>query len=228
MSKKLQLKVIVFLCMMIVIFVYFYVSRDFSFNVKDDLGGLKDSIGINADDLSNSNFIKEVQKRFNSVKNKIEDGQEEVLESKISEKVLEKLSYQDNVVYEYEPWGIKLTYDSLMIKEVNQNNEEISFSYENVQDVNLIIKKIILENNFNDWLNDNYDLQNLNKFNYNNLVFWMQDLSDDENKIEEYYFNWGEDLFIFKLKVSNDKKDTYWNSLENIIKSFDLIKDINL
>ncbi len=228
MSKKLQLKIIVFLCMVIVIFVYFYVSKGFSFNVKEDLEGLKESIGINTDDLSNSDLIKDIQEKFNSVKNEIEENQEENVESKISEKVLEKLSHQDNIVYEYEPWGVKFTYDSLMIKEIDPENEKILFSYENALDVNLTIERLILEGNFNDWLNDNYDLQNLNKHNYNGLVFWMQDLNDDNNKIQEYYLSWGDNLFIFNLKSSNKNKDTYWDSLENIIKSFDLIEAINL
>lgn len=226
MNKKLQLKIMVFLCTAIVIFVYFYVSKGFFFNFKNDFENLKDSIEITTEDLPSLDLIKGAQERFDFVKKEIEENKEGIIESKISEKVIEKLSHQDDIVYEYEPWGIKLTYDSLMIKEFDQ--EKILFSYENVQNVNLTIERIVLENNFNDWLNDNHDLQNLNKRNYNNLVFWVQDLSDDKNKIEEYYFNWGEDLFIFNLKASKEKEDAYWSALENIIKSFDLIENINL
>jgi hypothetical protein len=228
MSKKLQLKIMVFLCMIIVIFVYFYISKDFSFRVMEDLGNLRDSVEVDIDDLSGSEFIENVKEKFDYVKEEIEKSEEGTIESTISEKVLEKLSHQDTIVYEHEPWSIKFSYDSLMTKEIDQDNEKILLSYDDVQDVYLTIRKIILEEDFNDWLNNNYDLQSLNKYEHNDSVFWLQDFSDDENRIEEYYFSRGEKVFIFSLNSPKEKEDIYWSILESIIKSFDLIEDINL
>ena len=228
MSKKLQLKIIVFLCMIIVIFVYFYVSKGFSFGVMEDLGNLRDSVEVDIDSFSGSELIENVKEKFNSAKEEIERREEGIIELTISEKVLKKLSHQDTVVYEHEPWSIKFSYDSLMIKEIDQDNEEILLSYDDVQDVYLTIRKIFLEEDFNDWLNNNYDLQSLNKYEHNDLVFWTQDLSDDESRIEEYYFSRGENVFIFSLNSLKENEDIYWSILESIIKSFDLIEDINL
>ena len=227
MGKKLQLKVIVFLCMIIVIFVYFYVSKGFSFKVMEDLGSLRDSVEVDVDGFSGSDFIENVKERFNSAKEEIEKREEGVVVSTISKRVLEKLSHQDTVIYEYKPWNIRFSYDSLMIKEIDQNNEKISLFYDDIQGVSLIISKKNLEENFNDWLNNNYDLQSLDKYEHNDLVFWVQDFSDDESRIEEYYFSRGENVFIFSLSSLKENENIYWSILENIIKSFDLIEDTN-
>lgn len=227
MSKKLQLKSLVVLSLLVIIVIYLYVNRGFSFNFDESFKSLKDSVETNMSELLDPEIIEDLQNNFSNLKEKITDNQKNV-EFQITEKVLDRLSPSNYVVYEYEPWGIKFNYDSLMTKEIDQDNETFLLSYDNIQDVYLTIKKISLEENFNDWLNNNYDLQTLNKYENNGLVFWTQDLSDDENKIEEYYLNRGEDLFIFSLNCSKEKEDNYWSALKNVIKSFDLIENINL
>lgn len=227
MNKKLQLKVIVFLCMIIVIFVYFYISKGFSFGISKDIQGLRDSVGVNMDELLDSTLINDLQDRFNDVKDQMTE-KEEGIKSEITEKVLDKLSHRDNIIYEYEPWGFKFNYDNLMLKEVNEAEEKILLFYEDVSDVNLEIEKYNLRGTFNDWLNNNYDLQNLSKCEYNDLIFWMRDLSDNENKMEEYYVNIEDNIFIISLSSSNEKKEDYWNFLKNIVESFSLINPINL
>ena len=227
MNKKLQLKVIVFLCMIIVIFVYFYISKGFSFGISKDIQGLRDSVGVGMDGLLDSSLINDLQDRFNDVKDQALE-KEEGIKSEITEKVLDKLSHQDNIIYEYEPWGLKFNYDNLMLREIDEDRGRILLFYEDIQDVNLAIERYNLEGTFNDWLNNNYDLQSLSKYEYNDLIFWMQNLSDDENKIEEYYLNVENNVFIISLNSSNEKKEDYWDFLENIVKSFSLIKPINL
>jgi len=227
MNKKLQLKIIVVLCIIIVIFVYFYVSKGFSFNISEDFIDLRDSVGINADEILDLTIIKDIQEKIGDIKEEANNTQDNI-ESKIAEKVLNKLDRQNYIIYEHEPWGIKFTYDNLMLKELDQSQEKIKLYYENIEELEAVIEKYSLEGGFNDWLNNNYDLQNLNKYEYNDLTFWMQDLSDEKNKLEEYYFNQGEDIFIISLSSPSINTGDYWDSLENIIKSFDLIEDTNL
>ena len=227
MSKKLQLKTLVVLGIIIVIIVYLYINKGFSFGVGNDFQNLKDSIEINVDGSLNSAIIKDLQERFNDIKEQVKNNQENV-KSKITERVLDQLTPQDNIIYEYEPWGIKFTYDSLMIKEVDQDNEKISLFYENIQNIDVVIEKYNLEGTFNDWLNNNYDLQILDKQEYNELVFWKRDISNDEDKVEEYYLNLEDNVFIISLQLSKEQEEIYWESLENIVKSFNSIKSINL
>ena len=222
MNKKLQLKIMVFLCIIIVIFVYFYIGKGFSFNVAEDFGDMKDSIETDAEGLFDSNIINDLRDRFNNLKEEISDGQDDV-KSEITEKVLNQLNDQNNIIYGYEPWGIEFSYDNSMIKEIDQDQEKILLYYEDIENLKVVIERYNLEGSFNDWLNNNYDLQSLDKIEYNNLIFWKQNLSDDKNRIAEYYVNVAENIFIINLTSANITSENYWDSLENIVKSFSLI-----
>jgi hypothetical protein len=224
MNRKTQLKIIVFLCMIIVVFVYFYINKSFTFGINKDFQDLRDSVEIKMDGATNLNLLADIREKFSDIKEQMEGNQED-LKSQITEKVLDKLSDQNNIIYEYEPWGIKFSYDSLMIKEIDQSQEKILFFYEDFQDTDLVIERHGLEGTFNDWLNDNYNLQDLDKYEYNDLIFWMQDLSSGEEQTVKYYVNRGKDIFIISLNLLNENKETHWDSLQSIVKSFSLIKD---
>ena len=222
MNKKLQLRIMVFLSMIIVVFTYLYISRGFSFGISRDIQSLGDSVGLSMNQLSESGVVEGLQEGLKSLKERLKNEQNDEFESKITEKVLNQISQKKDVVYEHEPWGIGFIYDSLMIKNFNQKDSRITLFYEEIPEVKVLIERNNLEGTFNDWLNNNYDLQNLDKNEYNNLIFWKNDLSNNENRIEEYYLNLGNNIFIINLQLPKEREEIYWESLENVIKSFNL------
>ena len=227
MSKKLQLKFLVGVAILIVILVYLYINKNFSLGFDKEFENLKDSVGVEVDQLSQSSAIQNLQDGWESLKDKLKEDQPS-LESKIADNVLEKLSSPVNIIYKHEPWRIQFNYDYLMSKDFNQDQEEIVLFYEEVPNLKVSLGRHVLEGNFNDWLNNNYNLQDLDKQEYNGLIFWRQDLSNTEKRKEEYYFNLNKYIFIIVLELNRDQEGEYWQSLENIIKSFNIIESINL
>jgi hypothetical protein len=226
MNKKLQLKFLVFVCIIIVVIVYLYFNQNFSFGFSEDFKGLRDSVGLEIKELSKADIVENLKNNFKDLKDQMNEDEVD-LESKITDNVLSKLSQRENIIYEYEPWGIKFSYDSLMSKDIDRDNEKILLFYEEVQTLKASIGRYVLEETFDDWLNNNYNLQKLDKLEYNGLIFWMQDLSKEENKLKEYYVNLDDNVFIIVLESSQDQEE-YWKSLETIVKSFNIIKSNNL
>lgn len=227
MRKKTQLKLSVFFTVIIIIVVYFYVNKDLGFSFEEEWLGIKNYFGEDLNGFSNSAAIKSIKNNFNIIKDEIEerDSMEGIIdEKKITEKVLEKISQVKNIVYEYEPWDIKFDYPENMSKQVELTEEKINLYYEDIQDLGVVIQKEELDSSFNDWLNNNHNLQKLDKKEYNDLIFWIQDLSNEEYLRKEYYTNIGEEVFTIVLESTREKEE-YWNYLEDIIKSF---KKINL
>ena len=107
MNKKLQLKIMVFLCIIIVVFVYFYVSKGFSFKVTEDFENLKESIGINQEEILDLSIIKDIQDKLGKIKEQTIE-EEDKMKSEITEKVLNQLNDQNNIIYGYEPSYILL------------------------------------------------------------------------------------------------------------------------
>ena len=227
MNKKLQLKLLVTFSLIVVIVVYLYVNKGFSFSFQENWQDVKNYFKSNTSEIFDSESIENLQSSFNTLKDNIkEQGEEDnsIDKNLIAQRLLEKISSIKNIVYEYEPWNIKFDYPENMSKQVDLTTQKINLYYEDFQNLDVIIKKIDLESSFNDWLNNNYDLQELGKEEYNDLTFWVRDLSNEEYLKKEYYVNLGEEVFTIVLESPRDQEG-YWNHLENIVKSF---KQINL
>jgi len=203
------------------------VNRGFDFNFSGDWQNLKSNFKNDGGELFDSEAIESLKSSFNALKGKINDQEAEnnVIDADlITQKVLEKISQIKNIVYEYEPWNIKFDYPENMSKQIDLTEQKINLYYKDVQNLGVVIKRRVLESSFNDWLNHNYDLQKLEKQEYNNLIFWVQDLSDAEYLKKEYYVNSGKEVFTIIIESARDQEQ-HWDYLENIVKSF---KQVNL
>lgn len=228
MHSKSQLKILVILCLIVIACAWFYINRSSplisGFRLGSEFEDFKDIIKSGVKELSDSTAIKNISSSFSSIKQQIQDREQdqEIITKEIVGKILSKLpKKRDTVIYNYEPWGIEFSYDILMVKEVDEVENDILLYYEDLPDIKVLISNQKLkEQTFNDWLNNHYDLQKLNKKGYNDLIFWMQDISSDDFKEEEYYLNIDDSVYTFSLSCPVEEVDNYWISLDFIVKSF--------
>ncbi len=226
MSKKLQLKFFVLSSTLIVLIVYLYINRGFSFSINDDVQNFKGAVDVNKIKLVSPEIISKLREEITTIKEQSQNDKEDI-NSQITKRVLSKLASINYVTYEYEPWGIKFSYDPKMTKEINQDQQSIVLHYDQIKNVGVVITRHNLNGSFNDWLNNNYDLQNLDKENYNNLTFWAQNFNQKDNVVKEYYLHYNNNVFVIRLNSSLENKNNYWDVLQETIKSFNLIKNTN-
>ena len=224
MSAKLQLKIFVLIYVIFVVIVWIYVDKQNSdeegFLFGKDFNNLKRIIKDGINSIPNSLSKQDVDD-VDLIESEIDVEKSNSVEGRITEKFLNKLSKKETILYEYEPWRIRFDYDINMNKDLN--DEEILLYYEDIPGINVRITKEVLENkSFNDWLNNNYDLQELNKASYGDLIFWSIDISNDDVKKEDYFLNIDDIIYSFHLNCDNDNIENYWDSLLFIIKSFNI------
>ncbi len=218
MRSKLYLKFLVIILVILILIIWGYLNRDMftDFTWGEDLTELKDKIGDDVDELGETGLIDRIKGIIKSKKEEPVNVDEEVIE-----KILDKFPAEQNFIeYDYQPWQIKFNYDLAMNKEIKDN--QIFLTAQDNPEISVIIQREALgAEEFNDWLNDNFDLQQLDKVTKNDLIYWLNDLSTEELNEKNYYLNSENYIYSFLIKYPQDQADLYGQKID-IIESFNI------
>jgi len=211
-------KFLVIILVILILIIWGYLNRDMftDFTWGEDLTELTDKIGEDVDELGETGLIERIKDIIKSKKEEPVNVDEEIIE-----KILDKLPVEQNFIeYDYQPWQIKFNYDLAMNKEIKDN--QIFLTAQDNPEVRVIIQREALRaKEFNDWLNDNFDLQQLDKVIENDLIYWLNDLSTEELNEKNYYLNSENYIYSFLIKYPQDQADLYDQKID-IIKSFNI------
>jgi len=218
MRSKFYLKFLVIILVILILIIWGYLNRDMftDFTWGEDLTELTDKIGEDVDELGETGLIERIKDIIKSKKEEPVNVDEEIIE-----KILDKLPVEQNFIeYDYQPWQIKFNYDLAMNKEIKDN--QIFLTAQDNPEVRVIIQREALRaKEFNDRLNDNFDLQQLDKVIENDLIYWLNDLSTEELNEKNYYLNSENYIYSFLIKYPQDQADLYDQKID-IIKSFNI------
>lgn len=218
MRSKLYLKILVIVFVVIILIIWLHLNSDMfsGISLGPDFENLKDKLSSDVGELGRIGLIEDIK---NVIKSKKEEPAN--IDEEIVEKMLDKLPAEQNFIeYDYQPWQIKFNYDESMVKEIKDN--QIILTYQDNPGISVIIQREDLgTNEFNDWLNDNFDLQKLDKTIQNDLIYWLDDLSTEELNEKNYYLNSENYIYSFLIKCPQDKADLCGQNI-NIIESFNI------
>lgn len=218
MRSKFYLKFLVIILVVSILIIWGYLNRNMfaDFTWGEDLTELKDKIGDDVNELGETGLIDRIKNIIKSRKEEPVDVNGEVIE-----KILNKLPAEQNFIeYDYQPWQIKFNYDEAMAKEIKDN--QIILTYQDSPWISVIIQREYLgTNEFNDWLNDNFDLQKLDKIEQGDLIYWLNDLSTNELNEKNYYLNSENYIYSFLIKCPQEQSDLCEKNI-NIVESFNI------
>ncbi|MCD4704984.1 hypothetical protein K8R66_02805 [bacterium] len=209
MNKKIQLIILVILSFCLILFFWLYINN----NSKKDSNNLE---------FDNSlKILKNIfSEKINSYQEEEKEEEKKEIKKRIAQNVINSLLSENNFIeYQNETWGIKFNYDQKMNRvQFNDKNEQKNKILLNYKNGGIIIEKVISEKKFSDWLNENFDLQKLEKKNNNDNIFWYQDLKNYDFPSREYYTQI--EKTIYTISASSTKEDFIdWEEMEKTILS---------
>ncbi len=232
MQKNIQLKALVFIFFVIILGLWFYVNGkldNFNFSLGSDITNIKSQIGKSVSSMGPDSKAPQLSESIEAVKNilKQEDPATSTdnVSADIAKTVIDKINNSStteevSINYRYDPWKIDFTYLSGAKKIIDEKNQIISLIYGDESSA-YVYRKELNEKNFGEWLAKNFDLEELDKENIGNLVFWVRAYEGSGYKSKAYYINYETSIFIITI---NYKQDADSNKLMNIVNSFKIIK----
>ncbi|HNV97365.1 MAG TPA: hypothetical protein PKL13_03625 [bacterium] len=224
---KRNFKLFILLLFLFMIFLVWMTIKQYSsFNlqsISNDVYNIQDSISDmwNKDSGMPEDFS--VKDDVDSIKLAIQEtlNQKEQNITQATENGIKKQLEEIKIEYIYEPWGITISYFDEMQKSFDEKLQKIIVRY-NDNNFLEIKRQTFKEKEFNSWLVKNYDIQDLNKENINNLIFWSTEASKDNFLNKIYIINIEKNIFniAYRCEINSD----YCEKLDQIVKTFNKVK----
>lgn len=224
---KRDFKLFILILILFMVFLVWMIIKQYSSLklqlIDDDVYNIQNSISDmwnkNSDmdeDFSLKNGVESINLAIQNIFNQQEQN---IIQA--TEQGIKKQLEETKIDYVYEPWGLTISYFNEMQKSFDQKLEKIIIKY---NDANFLeIKKQRLQDKkFNNWLVENYDIQNLNKEIINNLIFWYTEESIDNFLDKVYIINIENNIFniIYRCEINSH----YCEKLDEMVKTFNKIK----